>query len=660
VADVRSTGPSDASDVVIDPAADPGNQLADWSTRLRTLAKRVAMFVSARELMIGGIIGILTWPIASAGPRIGLDPSWIAALHLAAKQELLFGHDVMFTYGPLGFLGWPDPYFAWTSAAALVFVAAIHFTACLTLLHLARQSLGLPRATLFVFLTAFTFPWIAGWRFYGILLFVAVATALYRRAERPSGAPFAVAIGIAVGVAGLGKLNVAIVGMVIATIGVASTSRRPVRSVVIFLAATAATFLFLWGMTGQHLSDVPTYLLAAIDLSVGYSQSMGAVDPQTEWTSGVALLVTLILLGMFWVRTSGLPRRDRGVLTALVSITILAEYKAGFTRAGVGVTIYLATLLALWPVVVPTMRSWAAATVPLAGMFAAFLAIGAFPVWDLVDPIGRAGALETQVTTALFHRGDAARATAASLREQYALTPEAVALLKGRTVHIEPWETAIAEARLEFTWTPLPVFQAYSAYTPGLDRLNAERLAGPDAPSRILWMTPAKQPLSIDGRGLWFDAPLTKVEMLCRYLPLSAEETWQVLVRVADRCATPIPIATLVTRAGDLATLPTGLPPGIVTIAISGVASDPLSRLQILVDHGASWSVSDGQADLRIPLGTASEPNVIGSTTDTGYRGALSLLPPPSTVTIGPRLGAPGVGTQLTIKVAVIPLTDPP
>ena len=105
--------------------------------------------------------------------------------------------------------------------------------------------------------------------------------------------------------------------------------------------------------------------------------------------------------------------------------------------------------------------------------------------------------------------------------------------------------------------------------------------------------------------------------------------------------------------------VPTGMPPGIVTVRILGVGSDPLTRLQILVYRAESWTVSDGQSAGRIPLGTAAEPNVIGATLDTGYCAPLALGPPPATITIGPQAGAPGAGTPLTLAFAVIPVMDP-
>ena len=63
-------------------------------------------------------------------------------------------------------------------------------------------------------------------------------------------------------------------------------------------------------------------------------------------------------------------------------------------------------------------------------------------------------------------------------------------------------------------------------------------------------MTPPGQPLAIDGRGLWFDAPGAKIGVVCRYLPLAIGSDWQVLGRVPNRCGAPVPVATVQTRAG--------------------------------------------------------------------------------------------------------------
>ena len=52
----------------------------------------------------------LVFPIHFYRPAApGLDPSYIIAIHLAYKYHLLFGKDIVFTFGPLGFLNYRYP-----------------------------------------------------------------------------------------------------------------------------------------------------------------------------------------------------------------------------------------------------------------------------------------------------------------------------------------------------------------------------------------------------------------------------------------------------------------------------------------------------------------------------------------------------------------------
>ena len=166
------------------------------------------------------------------------------------------------------------------------------------------------------------------------------------------------------------------------------------------------------------------------------------------------------------------------------------------------------------------------------------------------------------------------------------------------------------------------------------------RLAGQDAPERILWITPPNQPLSIDGRGVWFDAPLRRSRCcadICRWW--SARGLAGARARPGPMRDVP-PVATVETTAGKAAAVPRVCRQGS-SRRISGVASDPLTKLQTLAYHAPPWTVSDGRTRPRIPLGTAAEPNVIGATGPIGYCGP-KLAPPPATITVGPAQGAPG------------------
>lgn len=637
----------------------PGLQ-GRWRTRIPSQIERLRSTVYAFDGAIGAAIGLLTWPAASTAASTDIDSSWVVGLHMAAHERLPFGSDIAFTFGPLGFLGFPQPYLGWTSVLALIFVGVVHIATCATLFHLARQAIGRPWAFVLILVVAFSFPWLVGWALYGVLIFVAAAAAVLRRTERRSGPWYAVALGAAVGFAGLGKLNIAAVSVAIAGLAVLATGRNWRLSLVAFVASAASMFLVLWLLVGQAITDLPSYIRAAVEISTGYSESMGMIDPNVHWAVGVAGLAVAILAGMVWQRSADLSWRDRVVLWILFGIIVFASYKAGFTRAGVGIAIFLATLLALWPVVSQRSVSWVAACTPVAGLLAAFLAVLAMSIPSLMNPLGRVKSLREETETVLIGRAEGAAQTAASLRAQFGLPPEALSLLEGQTVDIQPWQAAIAYAYPEMIWRPEPVFQAYSAYTPYLDQLNASFLAGDKAADRMLWLSPSGAALSIDWRNFWFDAPAAKVEMLCRYVPLASTPTWQVLGRVADRCAAPITVATVTTSAGQPVAVPSNLSPGIVTVRVSGVGKDLLSRLVTLAYETPPWYLTEGRNKGRLPPGTASDPLVLGATTDVGYKDALALQAPPDTITVGPDPGAVGYGSPVTLEFQVIPVEPRP
>jgi hypothetical protein len=623
---------------------------------LRRSGTRVGMW----EMAVGVAIGLATWPVAATAPSIGIDPSWIVGLHLAARDGLSFGHDILFTFGPLGFLAFPQPYLAWTSGLALAFVAVVHIATCVWLFHFARQALGRVAAIVLVAATAFTFPWIAGWIEYGVLIFLASASAVLRRQDRPTGARFAATVGIAVGLAGLGKLNIAFVSLVIAAIGILATARDPRRSALVFGAAVIATFVTLWVASGQDLGGLPGYARGALEVYLGHGQSMGQLDPQLSWAAGVTGAATLLLVGLVWLRSSDLTSRDRLALWLLFAVMIFAGFKGGFIRQGFGLVIYVVGLLALWPVVIPRNLPRVMVAMPVIGMLGIVLALGSLPITTLVDPPGRLQAFAQEARTVLFERSQAAISNAAALRGQYGLPPEATALLEGRSVDIQPWEAAVAYAYPEIRWRPQPVFQAYQAYTPFLDRLNADLLAGENAPDRILWLTPPETPLSIDGRNVWFDSPMAKIEMVCRYSALASGPTWQVLGRVANRCGPPITVGSATSEAGALVEVPRGLPTGILTIRVSGMGRDLVSQLVTLAYRAPPWWMTVGDGVYRIPLGINGEPTILAATADLGYEGALMPARLPETVTIGPGPGVPGHGSPLSVAFEIIPVNSEP
>ena len=271
--------------------------------------RHVVSTTRLQNAVVGSMLGLMTWPVGPGFPAIDIDTSWIVGLHLAAQQRLQFGHDIAFTFGPLGFLGYSQPYLGWTSALALAFVGGVHIAVCISLFHLARQALGTVRALVFVFLTAGFLPVIAGWLLYGVLVFIAAAAAVLRHGERPTGSWFALGMGLAAAVACLGKLSVGAESLVICTVAVGLTAREPRRSFCMFLASFGFFFLGLWLALGGSLWDIPAYVRAAYEVSLGYSESMGL--PATRWIADLSVMSGIILASLLLKRSAESSRRDR-------------------------------------------------------------------------------------------------------------------------------------------------------------------------------------------------------------------------------------------------------------------------------------------------------------------------------------------------------------
>jgi hypothetical protein len=234
--------------------------------------------------------------------------------------------------------------------------------------------------------------------------------------------------------------------------------------------------------------------------------------------------------------------------------------------------------------------------------------------------------------------------------------PEALRLLQGRTVHVAPFEVAVAWGHPELRWRPLPTMQHYVAYTPALDRLNAEALADDRrAPERIL-RVPREYRLT--------DSPQAVLATLCHYREQYASEGWQVLERVPNRCGPVQPLSTVRVEPDRLAPVPEPGPDEAILFTVEGLELGPLERLRsllwkprprYLVLSGGAVQVGPEMASVPtlVRAGSAADypgapltsgtPEVGGMITTDGVTGPAKPLPRALTVRFFKvRVGPPG------------------
>src|SRR6476660_8660186 len=159
------------------------------ASRAMPVSRSESLMARARDVPWGPAIAILSiaalsWP-APAGPaRSGIDPSWAAGLHLAIATGVHFGSDLVWTYGPLGFLAWAWPWFGPETFLAFAFVGVIWVSVCAVIFVGARRVLPIWLAAVVTYAAARASMVLQPYEALLILVFVACAVTLLRR-ERP-------------------------------------------------------------------------------------------------------------------------------------------------------------------------------------------------------------------------------------------------------------------------------------------------------------------------------------------------------------------------------------------------------------------------------------------------------------------------------------------
>ncbi len=592
---------------------------------------------------LGLVVALLSWKVTFATAAIGLDNSWQAALYMATHRGLHFGTQVVFTYGPLGFLNQAFLWYSGLAAIAFVYQVALHLALCITLLWALRRTLSAPSA---VVLTAVVL--IAAPNLDVPLALTAVWCLLALAPEPPSPAPWIVLIGGAV----LGAIQTLVewrsgpVILAMCAITLLASSRRW-RNLALFIVGAVAALLALWFLSGQAAANFSAYLANTAQIVSGYSEAMSI-------SGGAAAVVGALALGAGLVTAAcvssrpGASRVAAGLVIGLASFAVFKEavVRADFdhaqiffgTAAGVGAAVAYGRrrLLALLAVV---------------GLAALNLGLEVGnQVVPTFNPIAHIRAAATQVRLLLSpgHRTHLTSLYAQDMRRVYRLSPATLRLLRGRTMYVAPWEEAAAWA-YGLRWDPPPVFQNYSAYTAALDRLNANALRSPGGPQRILrentlTVNPkTHSPPAVDRRLPAWDPPGQSLAMLCNYAPLLTTPRWQVLGKVPSRCGPPIRVGSLGTSYGATIRVPAPAMGRIVYAKISGAEVTGLERIRTLV-YRADFRhvVVNGTSTYRLVPGTAADGLIMDMAPGLDYPGPspFRLSPGAHTIRLTGQTGA--------------------
>jgi hypothetical protein len=590
--------------------------------------------------VLGVIVALLGWRVGMNPPGSGLDPSWNAGLAMAIKDGLHFGTQVVFTYGPLGFLDSPFIWYGDLAILAFLYSAALYTGFCVALVWALRRSLPIVPSVLLAFLIVALLPLLEE----SILVAVLVCLgALERERSQRTINLFVIGGASFAAIEALLKLSsgpIIVLVLLVAVIGVGARWWQ----VLGFLGLMGAEILCLWLLTGQSLSTIPDFLQNTWQIVSGYSAAMVRETEVPQWkviaaTLGAAIVMVGLVVASARARFP--DNRARWAATVLMAIAAFAVFKEGVVRTDAGhLSLYFSTACVLWIAIPWGKARWRwllAGAVVIAAMGA--------PVRPPTLPTNINAIANIRYATDQFRNvvSESRRANLINdgrfrMELGYRLDPQMLADLRGHTVATEPWEIGVAWA-YQLDWNPLPVFQNYQPYTSKLDEANAAKVESPDGPDRILrengMVVAPGSTGDVDNRYPGWDPPAQARAILCNFVPLHTSIRWQVLGRTPNRCSPPQLIRTVDAGSGATVRVPEPARNEVVFVRIHGAGVSGLERLWTLLLHARTRRVIvNGAQSYRLVPGTASDGLLLWGSDRIAEGGPFSQIPQARTIEV--------------------------
>jgi len=544
-------------------------------------------------------LGTLLWLVRMSLPResatLELDMTYRQALGVALVEGLRFGHDIVFTSGPLAhfrqtpFL--PELYAAklWLWEVALGWAVALLLCARLvrrgSWLDLLVGSLiliGLPSG-------------LDEWLFLAGLLAadlgleaIEAASRGEQRRARLGKAAAALFLLSLLALIKVTSLSLALALLAILLLRAASLGGP--RSALRWLAGWVGVQLATWMALGQRPDDLLRYMASSLQLASGFDAAMSEPADAPTTAAGIACLAAVLIGCALHLRggEAGRPDSAAGAARAQVACAVLAlllAFKAGFTRGDHAPTLFGAAAFA--PMfLIPLARPLRVTRAPPLAWLRCGLALACAICALNFRPVG-ANSAATIVRNRISHAraslawiGNAERVRGlletqrARLRDEFAL-PRIRGIVGERG--IEAFTVGHAVLFLnDLRWQPRPVFQSFSVFTPRSALANAEFLGGESAPDFVLLSAG-----TIDRRLPSSEDPLT-FQMLLRDFRLREHENRLLLLERSGRSGVPQRASRPLAELGWNERLE--LPPGDEPLVLQAeIRTSLLGRLRSLV-----------------------------------------------------------------------------
>jgi hypothetical protein len=512
-------------------------------------------------LVTAFVLALVFLTIPPAAPDLDADPAWCGVLTYAHQHHLQFGTEIVFTFGPLGFL--IAPYFFGQPTGLLISVNlvlsfTIAFGLCLLAWRLNR--------------------W---WRYLAIAAFVILMGNLDPRADLAfnigffawallcfleTGKRLWLCVLCLVALATFGALAkmtyLFIGGFSLAAVFLDLIIRRQFKIGAAIPLVLGAGIVVGWLSAHQRLSNIGQYFLNGFLISRDYDQAAGLEGLSTLrergfWVLALALAVAIPYVVTAFQRDTKNARWRRFVIFSWLSGLFFIFWKHSFVRVD---RFHVVNLLGFAPVAVLLLDSLPKVPqhvrrftrpIALVGCLLGIITLEQMffgeALASLTQPFRRAAYHFKCVFVPSFYKDRMANGMDAFRRE--AQWPKMRKDIGNATVDIFGTFQAFALLN-DLNYHPRPVFQSYAAYSPRLARLNRDFYLSPDAPQYVVFRLFAhdrRVPTLNDGPALR--------ELLLNYEPVDQEGVFLLLKSKPTSPARMTLVREGMVRAGELVSL---------------------------------------------------------------------------------------------------------
>lgn len=468
------------------------------------------------------IFSFFTIPVYLRQVTGGLDPSWIYGINVFNDMGFKYGRDLAFTYGPLGFLT-NTHNIGNNLTFALIFwgvIFAVHLFLLIYIFWIDRD-IKVSKTNIIISLlllaVSISMAWsrnISAEYYITMIILISLSIAWYSQRKGLFFTIACILTTILLFIKFSGAITSLTAIVLLLALYIFKNKKNGIQLLKIFLIIPIG-FVAGYLIYNPSISNMITYIKDAAEISGGYNIAMSTLSRRTILLKALIMLFAYIstIIFIFFIN------RDTSFYMMIFSGAFFMIFKHGFVRGDDGHTfIFFSGFLMFFSIIILFINT--KQIYQFSKEKNNVLIMGMILILAMILPSGlRADNIEKLISGRYgMLISDIGKVIKEPIIGTGQLPKEILDKIGLEPVTIFPQEISFA-AYNQITYVPMPIFQAYSAYTPYLDNRNAEFFKSEYAPEYIIFDIGA-----IDNRIPLVEVPATWDAIYKNYYAVMCEK----------------------------------------------------------------------------------------------------------------------------------------